>query len=724
MRVVSGVRSHRLRKWLDINIAGRAPNLHGRRWERHIFEIVNISGRHGEFATNSFIVKEEEEDMVSAFSGNLPRYWYRHRYQIQSVPATMRGSLTHSSRTWSQHSIRRYRPDAGFGILIVLTLTATMSIHQWWNNGKPITYRRAVTSIGIGATSLQQLRRKAPYSCTTEEYGSISSNDRTIFQTSPKRVGAASSNSRHIEPSSQRHVSYSDQDVQRRSVLVVRILDVEEDLATESRINDELNKFLFTGNAGVTSVMQQMKLCSGGQIEFEPADAGILSVVVAVGPEEQNRDVWVEATAATVMEDTVLSVNRSNYDISTIIPISTGVRIEEDYIGQLRNAADHVIVILPPSYPDESFLAHAEVNHSISVFSSAWATSLSALMHELGHNIMLRHAGGLYSGEPYGDTTGYMGRSISAQGSPLRCYNAAQHWLLGWYPSKQRLSIPSSELVDGSTWPVLVKVAAFVDHDKLSPDDGFVVLVQLDIDTYLQFNRAKDYNIGTGMMADEIVIVRDNGNSTRLLSGLRAGSTPVGASIFRYDTTNSAASKVAVKVCAILIQKDNSLIDNAIIAIDKSDMYSDDSMDEVCRSVQMSAPTSSPQFPVSSAGDRPLMSPTETPHVVQVSYQATLEPTWRSGTKSIEPTTANSSTTSSPVASSNRPQNIFTYLQNAALEHQEVFMISTLAFASSTLCLCYCYSRRRRKPKDGDCMFPKNIDEKTVSSLFTAAQLY
>ena len=151
----------------------------------------------------------------------------------------------------------------------------------------------------------------------------------------------------------------------------------------------------------------------------------------------------------------------------------------------------------------------------------------------------LSHSG--TSDDSYGDTTGYMGRSVLGAGTPHRCYNAAQHWQLGWYDESQRVSI-----VDASSSPSsqLIYVAAFVDAHKTIDDPATAVLVQLDDSRYLQFNRAKDYNAGTGQMADLIVITQlTSSGTTRLLAGLDMANNPV----YQFG------SGVTVEVCDVVI---------------------------------------------------------------------------------------------------------------------------------------------------------------------------
>ena len=122
-----------------------------------------------------------------------------------------------------------------------------------------------------------------------------------------------------------------------------------------------------------------------------------------------------------------------------------------------------------------------------------------------------------------------------------------------------------------------MQVNAFVDANKVEEDNNHIVLVQIDTNTYLQFNRAKLYNVGTSMMSDEIVIIRDSISHTQLLKGMNMTNYDTTAT-YEYESTtinpnNNATIKtdVFIQLCDIIIHNNNSYddstIDYAIIAI-------------------------------------------------------------------------------------------------------------------------------------------------------------
>jgi hypothetical protein len=149
-----------------------------------------------------------------------------------------------------------------------------------------------------------------------------------------------------------------------------------------------------------------------------------------------------------------------------------------------------------------------------SVYNNRWGGSLSTVAHEVGHHLGLRHAN--ERGRTYADQTGYMGSAYEATGYPQQCFNAQNHRHLKWYTDRQVTVNPED--------PVLLKVDAFVDYNKTTEGSEYV-LVQVGQDHYLQYNRAKSFNIGTKEDKDRLAVVRDDGDGTSILIGIDSRST-------------------------------------------------------------------------------------------------------------------------------------------------------------------------------------------------------
>jgi hypothetical protein len=133
----------------------------------------------------------------------------------------------------------------------------------------------------------------------------------------------------------------------------------------------QLKRQLFEKNPGLRS---QYMACSFGKLKFELRGA---------------LDVKLNMKAKEFSSGAAL-LNRAMHKAQVI----EGV----DNLGAL---ADHIMFVLPPR--PGGWIAVAAVNHWRSNFNSHWASSLSAGMHEIGHNLGLLHSG--EGDSAYGDET-------------------------------------------------------------------------------------------------------------------------------------------------------------------------------------------------------------------------------------------------------------------------------------------------------------------------------
>jgi hypothetical protein len=154
------------------------------------------------------------------------------------------------------------------------------------------------------------------------------------------------------------------QQQRRRTVRVLRILP-------STLFAPDLYNHLFV------TVKNQMLACSAQSIALDPystdpiedVDVGTTAV-----SDVTNRTQWLQAVADQMM---LTSTGTSATENNGGPPV--------DSVALLRATADHVVVILPDTYPSSiSFVATAEVAHSISIFHPIWALSLSTYMHEFG----------------------------------------------------------------------------------------------------------------------------------------------------------------------------------------------------------------------------------------------------------------------------------------------------------------------------------------------------
>eukprot|EP00977_Amphora_coffeiformis_P013680 scaffold3642_cov182-Amphora_coffeaeformis.AAC.7 len=133
------------------------------------------------------------------------------------------------------------------------------------------------------------------------------------------------------------------------------------------------------------------------------------------------------------------------------------------------------------------------------------------------HNLGLLHSneGNLGASDAaYQDFSGYMGGakgSYLREGYPVMCFNAANHWELGWYDPIHTLEVfPST--------PQLVYIGAFVDRELFSNLAGFQEhAIVKSGDYYVQYNGAWGINKDTNEAANHLLITRQWEDGTYLV---------------------------------------------------------------------------------------------------------------------------------------------------------------------------------------------------------------
>jgi hypothetical protein len=234
------------------------------------------------------------------------------------------------------------------------------------------------------------------------------------------------------------------------------------------------------------SLKSQFARCSLNQLRLEPTALGVLEVSVDMKVSGTDKTQFVNAA-----EDLALARIKS----------ITG----DTSITNTRQYADLVMYIVPPG--TGNWLAYASAGGGMSVYNDEWGIYLSATAHEIGyfysvdiccicascvslayssdsstagtylsptvtltlylffllspcsHNFELFHAG--EGSSEYSDHTGFMSGAIigvhDKVNFPKQCYNAQNHWDLGWYAAEKM------QTVTPTTQGTLVKVVAFAD---------------------------------------------------------------------------------------------------------------------------------------------------------------------------------------------------------------------------------------------------------------------
>ena len=264
-------------------------------------------------------------------------------------------------------------------------------------------------------------------------------------------------------------------------------------------------------NPNIVNFVTQYQRCSINQLNFHKVsdERAVIDVLV-------NSPVSSFGTGPGALVDAAQNVVRANLGLASISHI-----------------ADKVLFCLPPG--TGSWVGSAGLNHWRSQYNAGWCTSLTATMHELGHQIGLLHSNENFI--KYDDKTGYMARGYRNSDWPLRCFNGQNNDHLGWYDQRKSSFQPIN------TGPALIDLAAFVDYSKPGSQSS-PVLIDLADKLYLQYNRAKTFNADTGEMPDQITVVTEpQQGGSQLVAGLSAGQ------VFSYNNFDNSGRSVYIKAC-------------------------------------------------------------------------------------------------------------------------------------------------------------------------------
>lgn len=122
-----------------------------------------------------------------------------------------------------------------------------------------------------------------------------------------------------------------------------------------------------------------------------------------------------------------------------------------------------------------------------------------------------------------------MGRSKVMRGGPLLCFNAGNHWQLGWFPNGRK-----DFGYQGPTVPQKFDLASFVDYPGSHP-----VIARVG-DMYMQYNYRKSYNKDSDALVNQLVIVYLGGDKKTMVKG----------NLGVHQEYSDAGSSFVVKVCS------------------------------------------------------------------------------------------------------------------------------------------------------------------------------
>eukprot|EP00536_Pseudo-nitzschia_multiseries_P003495 jgi/Psemu1/7912/gm1.7912_g len=267
-----------------------------------------------------------------------------------------------------------------------------------------------------------------------------------------------------------------------KELLVIRI-EAQDSSTTLSE--SDLRRDIFESEVNLPN---QYEACSRGKLKFKPAQGTNINNGVA-----------------TIQLDKVVGkMGYTSNDGSVVKEIESKAL---SLFGRAFRQFDQVMICMPPGVTvvnpqgavTDKYTAFVPGDKPyaffLSIYNDEWCTSLSAGMHEVGHNLGLNHAGENMNGifAQYEDETGMMGYSGRRKDGPLKCFNPAKSWQLGWYAEQSRRINP---LLDAPLNTVLTGITRDVnDHDKSKN-----ILIQIPNGSksiYVGYNQAVGYNVET-----------------------------------------------------------------------------------------------------------------------------------------------------------------------------------------------------------------------------------
>jgi hypothetical protein len=197
------------------------------------------------------------------------------------------------------------------------------------------------------------------------------------------------------------------------------------------------------------------------------------------------------------------------------------------------------------------------------------SSPLLYILSYLGHTVGLLHSHSANNNDPYGDRIGYMGSGYTNPIWPRKCFNAYNLFMFQWYSDRHYNII--DVLFTGNH---IVHLTSFPDYNITRSDQP--VIINIENTYYLNYNRAKKFNIDTEHKKDQVSIIQPVDSGTNSLIGLTPGSN------ITYEVTNykNSGKKLVIEACMVVNNYDsnnnNDIADVVIvsIAIDHSECSS------------------------------------------------------------------------------------------------------------------------------------------------------
>ncbi|OEU14169.1 hypothetical protein FRACYDRAFT_240700 [Fragilariopsis cylindrus CCMP1102] len=300
-----------------------------------------------------------------------------------------------------------------------------------------------------------------------------------------------------------RRLKESPSAVGTKQALVVRIITstgIEPEVT-----RNEIRKQVYDEDS--ISLVSQYKACSYGKLTITPYEGNTISGVTI-------QDGIIDITLST---DISTEFTNTNTNLGTLARYVREATV--DALGDIDENSIHLVMFVFPK-GIAPFMATAITNRYDSYYTKKWLLPPSFHIHEIGHNLGLKHSG--ENGNEYADKTGYMGYSYTQYDGPSMCFNAAQSYKLGWYDEQtltyNPLSLDESDSTTNTKQFTLNGVDDYnnpTDNDNDNDASPLIVLrllqEDLDADYYIGYNKDTGINKGTFENKNEILIIHKDG---------------------------------------------------------------------------------------------------------------------------------------------------------------------------------------------------------------------
>lgn len=139
---------------------------------------------------------------------------------------------------------------------------------------------------------------------------------------------------------------------------------------------------------------------------------------------------------------------------------------------------------------------------------------------------------------------------------PRKCFNGLENYQLGWFKDRElRMS-------QGFEMGFIIKLATFVDYQKSLQDEP--VIVNIADQLFLQYNRAKEFNVDTEEKKDQVTITAPGQGGTEGLAGLDVKQQ------YTVQNFQNSGRTLVIDVCSKIVGANGEDIALMSIAYDKS----------------------------------------------------------------------------------------------------------------------------------------------------------